>query len=730
MFLPLYLFALSASSGLMGAFAHRLLGEQGFVPDMEASILFTVGVAALFAALQLGYMALLYFVAPARGGVPLVAESLGLLAAVVFLPYLLHLPLVDLVLAQPGIEIPSAVQSLLPKLTKVEPLIYLGLFLGLHGVFKLVGLFGAIQSRATTRLVVVAWAAGALLCGSAAQKFLFAYRDVLAEQSLAELPDATVTPVDQVYTDARSLTEGKLYTVPLEDPLGKQLVFYVAFPEAEADPPATLHLSLQVNGTSSQADVRAVTIAPTGWSTVTVSPVMIPADAKELQLLWSEEAEPAWVTRTGIRPLARSSRQLLVSGPHVSTPRSAETPPSVILIAVDGLGARHLSGMGYERPTTPRLDAWAKDASQYHECFSPSPDPAPALMSILTAQPPLRHGYIEGYRGPLPPDVTTLAEEFRRKGYATGALSEGESSIKGAPFASDLVYGSGFERGFDWFDQRYPVATTRNAQGLRVPGGFEPSGSHQTLEQARAFVEAHRTVPFFLFVRLRELAEPRKLARYGSTFYPENGSPAPVDMHDTAIQYVDTELGEFLDWLGEAMPKEHTAVAVTAPYGLDFSGRDGKAGRYLTEDSLHVPMYIRVPELTPRTRRTLVSTMDLAPALLGVAGGRFANPVLGSSVLEAATDRSVVSAMGEPLALSIRSRSWRLTWQSGLNPSTFERMEQEQYLDFISIDRFNAGQPQQNYWQSESNLAERYRERLVSYLKSFQEGGTPPTEDP
>jgi len=708
LFLPLYLFSLTVSSGLIGAFAHRMLAEQGFVPDLNSGMLFAAGVAAVFAALQLGYMALLYLVAPARGGAPLAAEAVSQLTAIVMIPCLLHLP----------VPWPH------PKIAEFEELVYLAAFLGLHGACKLVALFAATQSRATTRLVVLAWAAGATLCASTAQGLLLEFRGTLVGLSHDELPAPQPSSVDQAHAESRLLTEGRLYTFPLENPLGKQQTFYLAFAESESEAPAKLHLTIALDGTSSEPVVQPVDIAATGWSAFTVSPALVPADATSLQLLWSELPEPAWATRTGIRPQARSSRQLLVAGPYASAPRVASTPPSLVLIAIDGMGARRMSGSGYERATTPRLDAWAKSASQFQQSYTPSPDPVPAYMSLLTAQPPLKHGYIEKHRGPLPADVTTLAEEFAKLGYATAALTEGVPSIKGAPFASDLAHGTGFERGFKLFDEAYPVATTLNSQGMRVPGGFEPTGAQDTLDRARAYIESHRTTPFFLFIRLRELDEPHALVRYGSAFLPESGKLTPLDLHDTALAHVDTQVGDFLDWLEDGLPENALAIGLTAPYGLDFTG--GRAGRYLTEDALHVPLIIKAPSLTPRARRTLGSTMDLAPALLGLAGGKFTHPTLGTSALDAATDRAVVSAMGEPLALSLRTGTWRLTWQTGLNPRTFERMEQEQYLDFISVDRFAAGQPQQNYWQTEAALAERYRERLLEYLKSYQTPGAAP----
>ena len=61
--------------------------------------------------------------------------------------------------------------------------------------------------------------------------------------------------------------------------------------------------------------------------------------------------------------------------------------PNVLLISIDTLRADHLGCYGYERATSPRMDALAKEGALFEEAFSPSSWTPPAHMTLLTGLP-------------------------------------------------------------------------------------------------------------------------------------------------------------------------------------------------------------------------------------------------------------------------------------------------------------------------------------------------------
>src|SRR5690606_20474965 len=106
-----------------------------------------------------------------------------------------------------------------------------------------------------------------------------------------------------------------------------------------------------------------------------------------------------------------------------------------------------------------------------------------------------------------------------------------------------------------------------------------------------------------------------------------------------------------------------------------------------------------------KTLRSPCSIDDVAATLAGIAGVRFPGSIPGINLLGTVTSREPISMTGNPLALSLRTRNWRMTWQSGRDPFNKELTGQEEFIEFMSIDDYERGRPQQNNWSKENDLA-------------------------
>jgi len=65
---------------------------------------------------------------------------------------------------------------------------------------------------------------------------------------------------------------------------------------------------------------------------------------------------------------------------------------SVILIVVDTLRADHMGCYGYERETTPFIDAFARENILFEYAVAPAPWTPPSLASIFSGMYPTAHG--------------------------------------------------------------------------------------------------------------------------------------------------------------------------------------------------------------------------------------------------------------------------------------------------------------------------------------------------
>ena len=65
-------------------------------------------------------------------------------------------------------------------------------------------------------------------------------------------------------------------------------------------------------------------------------------------------------------------------------PDPPERPPNIVLITVDTLRADHMSLYGYERETTPEIDAWFGEGAVFERAYATTSFTPPSVISFLT----------------------------------------------------------------------------------------------------------------------------------------------------------------------------------------------------------------------------------------------------------------------------------------------------------------------------------------------------------
>jgi hypothetical protein len=111
--------------------------------------------------------------------------------------------------------------------------------------------------------------------------------------------------------------------------------------------------------------------------------------------------------------------------PLVLTPHATPAPPlNVVLVSMDTLRARSVSAYGCPRPTSPTLDALAREGVRFENATSTATWTLPGHVSMLTGLWVRTHGAILA-SSTVPPDRPTLAEVLQEAGYATAAFTAG-----------------------------------------------------------------------------------------------------------------------------------------------------------------------------------------------------------------------------------------------------------------------------------------------------------------
>lgn len=175
---------------------------------------------------------------------------------------------------------------------------------------------------------------------------------------------------------------------------------------------------------------------------------------------------------------------------------SSRAAPNLILIVMDTLRVDRLSAYGYERPTSPHLEALAARGSLFENAYATSSWTWPSTASILTGLHPQEHGVVNAGACYLGQDLLTLAEALQPTGITTGAWT-------GNPL---LTASRNFDQGFETF------GATR--VDFRKTGTF--------FDEMSAWVEEQAGRRFFLYVQMTEPHHPfEPLSEGKRLFAPE-----------------------------------------------------------------------------------------------------------------------------------------------------------------------------------------------------------------
>ena len=188
--------------------------------------------------------------------------------------------------------------------------------------------------------------------------------------------------------------------------------------------------------------------------------------------------------------------------------------PNILLVGIDSLRADHMSCYGYPRQTTPHMGKFAEGGTLFENTFSayiPTTSGYGAMLTgmdvISTQMVALRH------KGPLRPEVKTLAEILKDNGYNTTCVG-----FKGNPASRGFDTYIEFPGWGSWSEGRSPKA--QNLNDVTIP------------ELDRL---ASKKEPFFLFLRHMDPHAPylppapyERMFYHGNELDPSNKSMDPV----------------------------------------------------------------------------------------------------------------------------------------------------------------------------------------------------------
>jgi len=328
-----------------------------------------------------------------------------------------------------------------------------------------------------------------------------------------------------------------------------------------------------------------------------------------------------------------------------------DAKPDLVLVVIDTLRADHLSTYGYQRNTSPAIDALAAGGVVFEDATSQSSWTLPSMASMLSG----RRVFVNAYT--MPPTIPTLAERLANAGYETVAFVANPAiSARG-----------GFDRGFETFVTREDTGNqTWDAPDLER--AFTTWLDEHPPGDRPRFIYLHYLDPHYPYeppddVRLDgevPLANGTITAWVRETKATPDGSPMrrqfdrdrrsiieSIDRYDREILAVDASVERMLRAIDSShgsrtQPRERV-VAIASDHGeglwdhrhhpklierdLDQDQRTIREvffrdhSYHLYRELVHTPLILVGPGFTPGDRvDVMVENVDLVPTFLRAAG--------------------------------------------------------------------------------------------------------------
>lgn len=391
----------------------------------------------------------------------------------------------------------------------------------------------------------------------------------------------------------------------------------------------------------------------------------------------------------------------------------ANKKPNILFIISDDLTTTAVSSYGSTVCQTPNIDQLASEGMLYANAYSQFPVCGPSRASLLFGYYPnatKTFGYTSGRE--QVGSRKSLPQLFKDQGYYTARVSK--VFHMGVPI--DIETGSnGQDDDISWTErfnsqgpewkasgeaelvQNNPDGTIERQGGnvmtiVKAEGDDLEHSDGRTAEKACDLIKKHKNEPFFLaigfvrphvpFVAPKNYFEPYP---YEQMVLPEkvkndwddipvrginyvtsiNGQMSlaqqqkAIAAYYASVAYMDAQVGKVLNTLKEEGLEDNTIVVFTSDHGYHLDEHDFWMKVSLHEESVKVPLIIKVPGKQTQICHSFVELIDLYPTLAELADLETSKFIQGES-LKRTFDNPSYSVRNMAFAVSQQGESFFL----------------------------------------------------------------------
>jgi choline-sulfatase len=361
---------------------------------------------------------------------------------------------------------------------------------------------------------------------------------------------------------------------------------------------------------------------------------------------------------------------------------------NILFIIADDLTATAVSSYENKNCLTPNIDKLASQGIKYTKAYSQYPVCGPSRASLMSGYYPNAtkvYGYVSG-RKAIGPNRKMLPQLFKENGYHTARVSK--IYHMGVPI--DIEKGSnGTDDELSWNERYNSQALEWQTEGEaelvqnNPDGSIERKGGNvmtvvkaegddlehsdgKTAKKAIELIKKLKDRPFFLavgfvrphvpFVAPKSYFEPYPYQQIDPPIVPKNDwddiperginyvttknakmnytqKQKAIAGYYASVSFMDDQVGKILNILKEEGLEDNTIIVFTSDHGFHLGEHDFWMKVSLHEESVRVPLIIKVPGEKPAICNSFTELLDLYPTLTELAEIKPTQGIQGKSLV-------------------------------------------------------------------------------------------------
>ncbi len=322
--------------------------------------------------------------------------------------------------------------------------------------------------------------------------------------------------------------------------------------------------------------------------------------------------------------------------PPTEAASESQQRPNVVIFLIDTLRADRLGIYGYDKPTSPHIDALAPSAVRFSHAESAAPWTLPSIVSLMTSKHPVEHGVVADGRH-ADPAAPVLAERLQRLDYQTESYYANEfagsasAMTRGFDHAALVTHtdGNDVRKFLNERDEKRPFflyihnVEPHNPFELRVGERYTEHFGEVDFVNRRNMLDLY--VNYRGATRKAEgegAARTKQQTAYLAELQALKSSTIDV-LYDASVRLADERVGEVIAALREGGVWENTVFVLLSDHGEEMGEHGGwQHDQSVYAELVHVPFLIRFPR-DVRGGQVLASPatlVDVVPTLLDLLG--------------------------------------------------------------------------------------------------------------